>query len=342
MGYIKEKLTLKRVIIAAVIVAAAAAAVTALVLVQKPEPGSSAHYVTRTVGTAHMAQTITASGKVTTGRTETVRLDQSKAFGAMCVEKDELVRKGQPLAYYADGTHTDAPEDGVVKSVSAPKTGAAAGKSDCVRLDSTDTLYLKVMIPEDTVNEMKKGNAAGIVVNAYPGKRFEGKILSIQGMSTGLKSSEQEEYGGDEGYGYEEGEDGAIEAYGDDEGEDYDEGDEEEYYEDVYDEESMAEDESSEDGSGTAYYAVNISFGNDGTVLPGMSASSVITVSDRNDVLAVPVQAVRFDKKRRAYVERADKDKVRKVFVEIGESDPMNVEILDGLSKGDKIRVKKY
>ena len=93
--------------------------------------------------------------------------------------------------------------------------------------------------------------------------------------------------------------------------------------------------------SSTAYYTVSMKFKNDGTILPGMSASCTITISDRTAVLSVPVESVYFDKKDRTYVYTGTVSSPDKTFVTTGDSDAQNVEIKKGLKKGDSIRVEK-
>lgn len=330
LHYLKNKRIPLLIMMAAII---AVIVVIFIILGQRAPDPEEPEYQMATVSRVHMTQTITASGKVQAGETTKVFFDKGKTFRAMAADKDELVRKGQSLVYYTNGTHTDAPITGIVRTIRAPKSGAATGDAYYVTMDNTQNLYLNVMIPEDKINVVAKGDPADIVINAYADREYTGKILSIQGVSSKMKSEESQSD--------EESEDGSAEDdTGDESGADSDadtgEGDD---YEDE-DYESEAEDYS-EDGEseGTAYYAINIAFENDGDLRPGMSASVVITISDRDDVLAVPVQAVRFDRKNRPYVERVDGKDITKVSVETGESDPVNVEIKKGLTEGDQIRV---
>jgi len=262
---------------------------------------------------------------VQAGETTKIPFDKGKAFRTLAAEKNELVRKGQPLVYYTNGTHTDAPITGIVKTIRAPKSGAATGDAYYVTMDNTQNLYLNVMIPEDKINVVSKGDPADIVINAYANREYTGKIISIQGVSSKMKS---EEAGDSESDDSDDSEDGSADT----------DTDEDENYDSEEDGSDYSEDGESES---TAYYAINIAFENDGNLRPGMSASVVITISDRDDVLAVPVQAVRFDRKSRPYVERIDGKNITKVSVETGESDPVNVEIKKGLTEGDQIRIRK-
>lgn len=318
--FFKNKKTSLLIMVAAII---AAIVVIFIILGQRAPDPDTPEYQVATVSRVHMTQTLTASGKVQAGETTKIPFDKGKAFRTLAAEKNELVRKGQPLVYYTNGTHTDAPITGIVKTIRAPKSGAATGDAYYVTMDNTQNLYLNVMIPEDKINVVSKGDPADIVINAYADREYTGKIISIQGASSKMKS---EEAGDSESDDSDDSEDGSADT----------DTDEDENYDSEEDGSDYSEDGESE---GTAYYAINIAFENDGDLRPGMSASVVITISDRDDVLAVPVQAVHFDRKSRPYVERIDGKDITKVKVETGESDPVNVEIKKGLTEGDQIRV---
>ena len=70
----------------------------------------------------------------------------------------------------------------------------------------------------------------------------------------------------------------------------------------------------------------------------GMSASCTVTISHRS-VLAVPVEAVQFDENDQPYVELVSGSSVTESPVGTGESDASYVEITEGLSEGDQVRI---
>lgn len=327
--FFKYKKTSLLIMVAAII---AAIVVIFIILGQRAPDPDTPEYQVATVSRVHMTQTLTASGKVQAGETTKVPFDKGKAFRVMAADKNELVRKGQPLVYYTNGTHTDAPITGIVKTIRAPKSGAATRDAYYITMENTQNLYLNVMIPEDTINVVAKGDPANIVINAYSDREYTGKIISIQGVSSKMRTEDSDDSSAEE-----DSDNSDDSSEEDDTGDDNDE----DAAEEDYDSEEEDYSDYSEDGEseGTAYYAVNIAFENDGDLRPSMSASVVITISDRDDVLAVPVQAVRFDRKNRPYVERVDGKDITKVSVETGESDPVNVEIKKGLTEGDQIRV---
>lgn len=316
----------KKVIILGSLLLCVIVCIAGLLFFVQRDDGDEVTYRTVSPQKVSMKQTITAAGQVTAGKEENISLDGKKKFSACTAEVKEKVRKGQALVYYTDGTHTDAPSDGIVTKLPSLKQGATVSSSDNVGFRSTGNLFLSIHIPEDRINDMEKDDSAVIIINSQKEKEFKGRIIRINGISNSLISQ-----GGESDR--EDPDDEELDDSEEDVSEDEDMS--EDYGEESYEEESTDEEES---GS-MAYYTVLISFPNDGTVKPGMSANSVITISERKDVLALPVEAVQFDENGEPFVEVADGKKTKKQPVVLGESDAMNVEITDGIRTDDRIRI---
>lgn len=309
---------------------AAVCVFTLLFFVQKDDDGEVT-FKTVSLTKVDMKQTITAAGQVTAGQSEKVLLDKKRRFLAATVEEKEIVKKGQPLVFYTDGSHTDAPSDGVVMSVHTPERGEAPGSGDFLSFRSTSELYLSITIPEDRINDMSKDDTATIKINAMPEKEFEGRLVRVNGMSNSLISEEAAKISDD------------ADSSPDDDDADEDSDESESSDEDYEESGSYYEDDEysdGEEGGSMAYYTVLVAFPNDGSVRPGMSANSIVTISERKDVPAIPVEAVYFDKEDKPYVNVVDGNKTRKQEITLGESDAMNVEIKDGLKSSDRIRIE--
>ena len=220
----------------------------------------------------------------------------------MCVEEDEKVSEGQHLIMYSDGTYEDAPADGFITAVNAPATGNTAGSSNYVSFAYADKLALDITVPEGEINDVSVGDNAEIVVNADQSKVYEGKISHKKALSTTLMGSEQKDQTPG-GWG------GGSSPFGSD--------------------------------SSTAYYTVSVSFDNDGTILPGMSAICTVTISEKKDILTVPIEAVSFDDEGQAYVKTVSGSSVSEVPVTIGDSDADYVEIAEGLSGDETVRIER-
>ncbi|MBQ9015896.1 MAG: HlyD family efflux transporter periplasmic adaptor subunit [Firmicutes bacterium] len=292
-----------------IIAASAVAAAVAVALAFTHLPRAEAVTYTDAEASAYtMEQTLTAAGQIRAASTEEIAFSTSKTFAGMCVEEGDAVRQGQHLISYSDGTYEDAPANGVISDIDAPQTGSVAEEDNTLTLSETDELILEISVPEDEIGKLAKGDEAKITVNADSSKTFNGTITSIKALSADLLDEAETD----------STEDGEASGAGG---------------------ESSASGGFDDSGGSTAYYAASLELINDGTLKPGMSASCTVTISHRS-VLAVPIEAVQFDEDDAPYVETVSGSGVEKTSVTIGESDANYVEITEGLSEGDQVRIE--
>lgn len=257
--------------------------------------------------TVDMSRTVTAAGEVVTTGEKRIAISTSKVFKAMCVEENEIVKEGQHIVMYSNGTYEDAPADGFIKSIKAPASGSYAKSTNYVVFAPSDKMAIDITVPEGEINEVTAGDEAEIVVNADTSKVYTGKIVKKKAMSTSLLG----------------------------------EGTQSETASDMSFSVGSRSSRSSRKADSIAYYTVTLVFDNDGSLLPGMSAVCTITISESKGVTAVPVEAVRFDDEGKAYVVVVDGNSTENVYVTTGGSDADHVEITEGLKSGQTVRIER-
>lgn len=257
------------------------------------------------VETVDIQQTLTAAGEIKGAQEQTIDFSTSKTFKGVCVEEGDSVKKGDPLIEYTDGTHTDATKVGIVESIDAPENGSVATSSNSILITTTATLQVNITVPESEINEITVGNAATIIVNADDSKEYTATIKSKKAVSTSLLSSYT---------AFEEGNEGMSGGAG-----------------------GAASETSLGD---TSYYTVVLQFENDGTVKPGMSAVSTMIMQEKEQVIAVPVEAVQYDGDE-TYVNVVKGNNTEQVTVTIGISDADYVEIVSGLDGSETVRIER-
>jgi membrane fusion protein (multidrug efflux system) len=88
----------------------------------------------------------------------------------------QLDRARLNLAY----TIVSAPGDGVVTKVAQLPVGTYINASaPLFALMSIGDLWIEANFKEDQLTHLRAGQAASVEVDAYPGKRFEGKVASV-------------------------------------------------------------------------------------------------------------------------------------------------------------------
>ncbi len=298
------------------------AAATAALLYLHNDTEAAVTYETVTVTTTTIDKTLTAAGEITYGDTETVSFSTSKTFQATCVERNDAVAAGQKLAKYSNGTYLTADCNGVIAEINAPETGTTATSSHYITIYPTDEVILDITVPQDEINLVAKGNEVEIVVNAATNTVYEGMITRLSGAASGSLSSdaaaETTENSAADGEAAASAEGGAGTSG-----------------------EGSGSTGTSTDSGGTAYFEVVIGVANDGNLKLGMSANCTIMLESKEDVIAVPVEAVYFNAADRYVYLVGEDGSVTKQTVETGISDAHYVEITAGLSGDETVRVEK-
>ena len=98
------------------------------------------------------------------------------------------------------------------------------------------------------------------------------------------------------------------------------------------------------DSSGTymasgSTFGVEVQFENDGYAKIGMSASCTIILQELNDVIAVPINAVKTSDDKKYVVVVDDGGQTKEVEIETGISNDEYVEVTNGLTGGEKIQI---
>ena len=128
-----------------------------------------------TVSTQTIENTLTSSGEISSSETEKLDLSTSKYFKTMCVEENDIVKKGGKILKYSDGTYLKADYDCLISSYSVPETGSKCTSSNYVEVKNMKTLQLNISVDETEINQIKKGQEVKIEISALD-KSITGKI----------------------------------------------------------------------------------------------------------------------------------------------------------------------
>ena len=142
-----------------------------------------------TVGTQDIKQAVSGSGEIVTGDEETLNADSGKTVDTVPAVEGQAVKKGAVLLTYTDGTTITAPFNGVISKVTivdsttTTKQNASAA-TDSIVIMSTDNLVTDLSVDETDLKNIKVGQKADITINAYPDKKYTGRVESIAETGT--------------------------------------------------------------------------------------------------------------------------------------------------------------
>lgn len=136
------------------------------------------------VGTQTIEKTLTGSGQVESSGTEKLSLTTTKYFKMMCVEEEDMVKEGNPILQYTDGTYLTASYDCVIASYTVPETGSKCTSSHFVTVENLENLTMSLSIPESEISQVKVGQNVTITLSAYEDKTYTGTISKINATGT--------------------------------------------------------------------------------------------------------------------------------------------------------------
>lgn len=284
---------------------------------QAAKEEASIQYEDVAVTSTTIQQTLTAAGEVQTAKEETLVFSKEKTFKGMCVEVKEHVAAGAAIALYSDGSVLKAEHSGVIAAINPPRTGSKGDGAQGVTFLPDDQIAIHLTVPEDEISRITLGDTAKVVVNAEPEKEFSGVITYVSGSSDGAIKADDDATQANQ----------ANAENGDDNEED-----------NGADLAAFAPDDEAAADNG-AYFKAVVNLDNDGSLKIGMSASCTVLLAEKQDILAVPVNAVSIaGTERYVNVVKAD-GSVAKTKVETGISDATYVEIVSGLKGDETLRV---
>lgn len=291
------------------------------------EEATTVTYEDVAVTTADIQQTLTAAGEVQTVKEETLPFSKNKTFKAMCVEVKDYVPAGGHIALYSDGTYLNADHSGVVSAVNPPHTGTKGDGIYAITFLPDDQITICLTVPEDDISRIAVGNEAKVLINAAPDQTYTGTITYVSGSSNAAISDNETATDSADTEATDTGttnENTAADV-------DLSDGD---------DDIDLNDGDDATQTKDSASYKAIVSLENDGSLRIGMSASCTILLAEKQDVLAVPVNAVHIIDDDRYVNVVKDDGSVSKTKVETGISDATYVEIVSGLTGDEKVRVE--
>lgn len=94
--------------------------------------------------------------------------------------------------------------------------------------------------------------------------------------------------------------------------------------------------------NGNTTFKAIVEFENDGNLKIGMSAVCTIVLEDLENIVTVPIEAITINNDNRTVIKVNDNGEKEECAVETGKSDANKVQIISGLSVGDKVYYETY
>lgn len=137
-----------------------------------------------TVGTQNIKKTLTSSGEIKSASTEKLELTTTRYFETMCVEADDIVKQGENILKYTNGTYFTAPYDLVISNYSVPEAGKKITSSNYIEVQNLKNLTVDLSISESEISNISLDQEVTITLTADTSKTYTGKISKIDSIGT--------------------------------------------------------------------------------------------------------------------------------------------------------------
>lgn len=140
-----------------------------------------------------ITKTISSSGEITSTLTEKLELSTSKYFDVMCVEEDDIVKKGENILKYTNGTYLTASYDCVISEINIPSSGEKCTNEHYVKIESLNSLSITLNIDETKISQYNIGDEVEITISATS-EEVTGNITSISNTASNGKFTVKVEF----------------------------------------------------------------------------------------------------------------------------------------------------
>lgn len=127
---------------------------------------------------------VNGSGKLVPETDENLTESESKVVDSVSVANDDVVKKGDTLVTFTDGTTLTAPSDGTISSLKVVAGSRVQAQQAILHITDYKHFNTVISVDELDIPKVKKDQKVNITVNAYPDKTYAGTVSKIADEGT--------------------------------------------------------------------------------------------------------------------------------------------------------------
>lgn len=137
------------------------------------------------------------TSEVKSALTEKIQLHATYYLEEIYVSENKLVKQGENILKYTNGTYLTAPYDLIVTSINTPNILEQANNNHSIGISSVNALKVELNISESLINKIEIGTLATIKIPALDNKIYEGVVTSISNIASNKRFSVTVEFEND-------------------------------------------------------------------------------------------------------------------------------------------------
>lgn len=131
--------------------------------------------------------TISSTSEVSSSITEKLELHATYYLEESYVQTNQLIKAGENILKYTNGTYLTAPYDCVITEINIPDKEAKCTNEHYVQISSNNTLMVEFKVDETKIDNISLGQEASVEISAYEDKVLDGVVTKISSTADGGK-----------------------------------------------------------------------------------------------------------------------------------------------------------
>ncbi len=147
------------------------------------QTSDSTNITTAQVSTQTIENRLSNSGQISSELDEKIKLHASYYFEKLLVQENIMIKEGENIIQYTNGTYLTAPYDCVLISSNLPNEEEVCTSEHYIEIESIDTLCMTLSISEGDINKVEIGDEVDITLTAT-NEKITGYITKISEVGT--------------------------------------------------------------------------------------------------------------------------------------------------------------
>ena len=127
---------------------------------------------------------ISTTGEINSSLTEKMELHATYYLEECYATKNQLIKSGENILKYTNGTYLKAPYDLVITELNIPDEDAKCTNEHYIEISSVNNLKVQFKVSETKIDSIKLGQEAEVKIEAYEDKTLTGYVTNISSTAS--------------------------------------------------------------------------------------------------------------------------------------------------------------
>ena len=142
---------------------------------------------TNSTNNKNVTVAISSTSEVSSRITEKLELHATYYLEESYIQVNQLIKAGENILKYTNGTYLTAPYDCVITEINIPDKEAKCTNDHYVQISSNNTLMVKFDVDETKIDTISLGQEASVKISAYEDKVLDGVVTNISSTASNGK-----------------------------------------------------------------------------------------------------------------------------------------------------------